>query len=355
MKKTLLLLLISCATTMLLAQDKNTAEKYVNEGIILHDKGDYEAAIAKYDQALEFDKNNLVALSEKALTCFSLQKYDESIRCCKKVIELYPENKNIVSVYVTYGNVLDATEKTDISIEIYNEGIKLFPDNYQLYFNKGVTLSGMKEYDEAIKAFQKAISINPKHASSHNAIARILNVKKKRIPSLLAFCRFMVLEPGSSRGIDNLESIKKLINSSAQKTGNNSITISITPDMLSDTSANGKPKENSFTSTDLILAIEAGLDFDKSNKKKTEVQLFISKIELVCSSLKETKKDNYGFYWDYYVPYFLEMKEQDMIETFGYIAFSSSNDKKVKKWIKSHQDEIAKFFAWSKAYTWKAE
>jgi len=49
--------------------------------------------------------------------------------------------------------------------------------------------------------------------------------------------------------------------------------------------------------------METALDYDKKPKKKTEVKKFIEKIELVCSSLKESKNENYGFYWDYYVPF----------------------------------------------------
>jgi hypothetical protein len=123
--------------------------------------------------------------------------------------------------------------------------------------------------------------------------------------------------------------------------------------MLGDTTASGKPKENSFTSTDLILAMDAAMDFDKKNKKKTEVEQFIRKFETVCASLKETKKDNYGFYWDYYVPYFTEMKDKNFLETFAYIAFASRDDPDTAKWLKAHKSETDKFFEWTKSFEWK--
>jgi len=138
-----------------------------------------------------------------------------------------------------------------------------------------------------------------------------------------------------------------------EQTGKKSYTINVSSDMLGDTTADGKHKENSFSSVDLILALDAGLDYDKKNKKKSEVEQFIRKFETVCASLKETKKDNYGFYWDYYVPYFTEMKDKNLIETFGYIVFASSDDPDVSKWLKSHKSDIDKFFDWSKNFTWK--
>ncbi len=353
MKKIIILIMISLVGNIIFAQNRIDAEKLVNEGIAYHDKGDYEGAITKYNKALELDKDNLLALAEKAFSLISLEKYDEVIKCCELAIEKHSMDEGLKNVYVTYGNALDGLKKTDKSLEVYNAGIKVFPDYYQLHFNKGITLYSIKKYDEAILCFQQAIMINPKHGSSHNAIARILNMKHKRIPALLTFSRFLILEPSSKRGIENLENVKLIMGGNAEKTGKNSVTINISPDMLGDTTADGKPKENSFTSTDLILAMSSAMDFDKKNKKKTEVQKFISKFETVCASLSETQDKNSGFYWDYYVPYFIEMKNNNLIETFAYIIYSSSEDKDVAKWIKAHGDDITRFYDWSKKFPWK--
>jgi hypothetical protein len=215
-----------------------------------------------------------------------------------------------------------------------------------------VSLSSVRKYDEAILCFQKAIMLNPKHASSHSAIARLSFINNKRIPALLAYCRFLVLEPQSNRAKENLSSVQKIMKGNVEEKENKSVTISISPDMLSDTTANAKPKENSFTYTDLILAMDAAMDFDKKNKKKTAVEQFIRKFETVCSSLKEMKLDNFGFFWDYYVPYFTEMKDKNFLETFSYIAFSSIDDPDISKWLKSHKSETDKFFEWSETFEW---
>ena len=100
--------------------------------------------------------------------------------------------------------------------------------------------------------------------------------------------------------------------------------------------------------------MDAALDYDKKNLKKTEVEQFIRKFETVCASLKETRKDNFGFYWDYYVPYFTEMKDKNFVETFAYIAFASYDNPDVVKWLKTNKSSIDKFYDWSKNFTWKS-
>lgn len=353
MKEALLILAILLVGNISFGQNKADAEKLVNEGVAYHDKGDYDGAISRYDKALALDKDNLAALSEKALTLNSLQKFEESILICQRAIETHPGENGLETVYVVYGNNLDDLKKTDKSVEIYDQGIIQFPDYYQLYFNKGISLASVKKYDEAILCFQKSVSLNPKHASSHNIIGRILYTSN-RTPAILAYSRFLVIEPESKRAKENLSSLQELMNRNVEVTGKNSINLNISPDLLGDTTSNGEVKENSFVSTDLILTMVAALDYDKKNKKKTEVEQFIRKFETICESLKESQKDNRGFYWEYYVPYFIEMKDKNLVEPFAYIVFASSDNPDVSKWLKSNQSEIDKFYEWSKAFEWRA-
>jgi tetratricopeptide (TPR) repeat protein len=353
MKKIFLLLLLPFITVLALAQNKEAAEKMVEEGIAYHDKGDYEGAIALYDQALVLDKDNLMALAEKAFSMLSMNKYDEAIKCCQKAIEVHPNDKGLRAVYVAYGNAYDGLLKTDKSIAVYNEGIKLFPDNHQLYYNKGVTLSSVRKYEEAMQCFQKSAILKPSHPGTQNAIARVAYDSKMRIPALLAYCRFLVLEPMSDRAKENVADVQKILMGNVKKTGEKSVTINIGAEMLGDVNKKGKAIENNFRSTDLILSMSAALDYDEKNKNKKPVELFLSKMETLCASLSETKKDNFGFFWEYYAPYFVEMKKKKFLETFAYIAFASTEEETVTKWLKDNNDSITKFFEWSDAFNWK--
>lgn len=353
MKKIILLLILPLLGNPVFGQQKEEAKKLVEEGIAFYDKDDYEGAINKYDEALQLDKDNLFALAEKAMSLLSLEKYDEAIENCQKAIKKHPGDEALKSVYVTYGTAYDALKEPARSLRIYDKGIKLFPHFYLLYFNKGITLSSVKKFDEAIICFQKSATLNPKHASSQNALGRLLIATEKRIPALLAFSRFLIIEPKTERAKENLSLLLTITKANVEQTGKNSIDININPTLLKNTAADGKAKENSFTGTDLILSMDAALDYDNKNKEKTEVEQFIRKFETICASLKETQKNNYGFYWDYYVPYFLEMKDENLIETFAYIVFSTSGDPDVSTWLNSHQAAINKFYAWSNHFAWK--
>ena len=349
LKMTILLFAFSLFSTFLSAQQKLSADKLVIEGVGLQDAGQVDSAMAKYQQALVLDKDNLLALSEMAYSLLSIKKYNESIAFSKRAIKKYPRDPVLKSVYVSYGNALDGLGKMKKSIDLYNEGIKLFPEYFQLYFNRGISQNELHQTEAAILSFQKSATLNPNHAGSHNAIGHTLfNINN--IPSLLAFCRFMVLESGSSRSAQNLENIEKIMHAHVSKKDEGRVSVSLSPDMINPKKEN---QQNNFSSAELMLALSSALDNDSNYINKTAVEKFIKKFSLLCGYLKETEKDGYGFYWDYYVPYFTEMHEKGFLPSFAYIAFTSSKTQDITDWLDSHKSEIAEFYKWSEKFSWR--
>lgn len=330
------------------SQNKTEAEVKINEGVALHDSGKYDEALAKYDEALNLDKDNSLALTEKAMTLESVKRYDEAIEVSRQVLKLYPNEDN-KTLYVTYANSLDHSNKADQALKIYDEGLKKYPDYYQLHFNKGITLVNAKENEKAIASFQQATKLNPNHSSSFNALA-ILG-QSNRIASILAFSRYLVIDNKSGRAKGNFDTLIKLMNKGVSQSGDKSVSVSIDSATLD--KVNKKKKgENDFSSTDMILSMASALDYDDKNKDKTEVQKFISKFETLCRSLSETQKNQKGYYWEFLAPYFIEMEKKNLTEPFAYHIFLPSQNPDVIVYIKEHSGKIEEFQNWSKNY-WK--
>jgi len=338
----------------LISIGQGDVENLIREGVNYHDNGDYPAAIAKYDEALRLDSNNLTALSEKAYSLLLYKKYDESVATCQKAIKTHPKDAGLKNIYITYGTAYDYSHKPEDAIKTYDEGIALFPNYYLLYFNKGITLYGFGEIDKAIENIEKAMVINPKHAGSHNALGRIMQADKQKIPAIMAYCRLLSLESNTGRAKTDLEKVQKLLKGNTVKTGRRSVSINLDMSSVNDTTSDGKPKPNSFGMVEMMLSFTSALDYDRKYKKESEVERFNRKLELICEDLKD-KGENSGFFWDFYAPYFAEMYEKKLVETFGYLVFASSGDKKVDKWLKAHQDKVKNFYEWSDDFEWNKE
>jgi len=337
------------SSALVVAQQKEEADNLVQEGVVFQDKGEVDSAFARYNLALKMDRDNLAALAEMAYSFLSIDKYEEAIGYSRRAIKTHPHDPVLKSVYVSLGNALDGEGKTEKAVDIYNEGINIFPDYFQLYYNKGISLIKLNKSADALLSFERSVTLNPNHASSHNAIGRLLFMTNK-VPSLMAFCRFLVLEPDSKRSTANLNNVQKILSAHVSKTSANHVTVSINPELLD---TNRAKEKNNFSGGELILAVSSSLDYDSANDNKREVENFIRKISTLCEYLQETEKDNYGFYWDYYVPYFTEMQKKGFTEVFAYIAFSSSENADVKAWLESHKNEVVGFYKWSGSFKWR--
>jgi tetratricopeptide (TPR) repeat protein len=355
MKKTIFFLFLCLTNLSLFAQNSQEAEKLITEGVELNDKGDFAGAIAMYDKAFELDSNNFYAYSEKAYTLIGLEKYSESIENCQKAIALYPNQKGLDMVYITYGNALDLLKKPDESIKIYNEGIRLFPKFHMLFYNKAITLAGLEKTEEAIVNLHKSMSLNPKHAGSQNAIAQLEYQNSHKIPALLAYSRFLIIEPQGQRAEANLKALQSIMSSYAKETGEKSVTIKIDAESMKTKDADGTVIPNNFSSVEVAFGLSTALDFDKKYKKQTLVEKFIRNFEFLAGGLSVGQNDNTGFYWAFYAPYFIEMKEKGFMNTFGYLAHAESGDKDVIKWLEKHEIDIDKFYEWSSAFVWKTQ
>lgn len=332
------------------SQNREEAEKKVNEGVSLHDQGKYNEALLMYENALQLDKNNLLALSEKALTLNATKQYSQAVEVSKLAINTHPKD-DLKNVYVSYANSLDHLNQVENSLKIYDEGLAKYPDYYQLHYNKGITLISAQQIEKALISFQNATKSNPKHSSSFNALG-ILNKDSNRIASILAFSRFLALENKSPRAKANYEMITSLMSQGVSQKEDKSISLVINPNSING-AGNEKKTDNDFSSTDLILSMAAALDYDSKNKDKTQCQKFMDKFETMCESLEELKNKNKGYYWEFLVPYFIEMKKQKLIEPFAYIVFFPSQDSDVIKFHQEHTSKIQQFYDWSNNYKWK--
>jgi Tfp pilus assembly protein PilF len=353
MKKITGIMFLMLMAAHVLAQQKEKAGKLVNEGLAYHEKGNFDKALALYDQALDLDKDNFRALAEKALTLVQLGRYDEAILTSGTTIEKHPNESDLKTVYVTYGNALDGQGKIDEALRVFDEGIKKFPDFFQLYFNKGITLFtderqiNRNTVDErtkmALVCFSKSLELEPAHPQSNYAMAELLSYDTtKRIPAILACMRFLALESEGTRAA----AISKLLSDLIYKKNNRTeyVDFGALPDTVQGNNM------NYFKAEGMALSNEVDLIHKENNEKQTEVEKFIRYANAVAGSLEKSNENVKGFYGAFYVSYLLEVKKKNLLNTFCYIAFACHGDKDVMDWLKAHAEEVKEFYKWSESF-----
>ena len=77
------------------------------------------------------------------------------------------------------GVYLDQSRKYDEAIKAYDKALKINPQYAEAWINKGIALANLKKYEEATKAYDKALKINPRYVIVwYNKGIALANLKK---------------------------------------------------------------------------------------------------------------------------------------------------------------------------------
>lgn len=349
MRKFITLALLSFHFLTAVAQTDSDVKKLVREGIELHDKGDYDGAIKKYDEALTLNADDFDAAYEKSLTCMYLKRHDECIALSKTLVQKFAGNPTLKQVYSNWGSALDDKGEPEEAIKVYNKGLLQFPNHYLLHFNKGLTYARLKKYNEAAAGYKDALKANPLHPSSHYQLAS-LHQDGNRIASLLAYLTFIVCEPQSERSKNAFSAVQEIVYRNVKKE-NGQTTLFISTEMLE--TGNKKNVPDDFRSIELTFSFLGNLDNAKGmdSVANTQAAKFDFKMQMLFGILSEKAKGQSGFFWTQYVPFFSEMKAKGYTGVLSNLVYLSA-DADAQSWAEQHKEKIGEFYDWLKKRAW---
>ena len=134
------------------------AEAYLSRGGVYDAKGEYDRAIADYDQAIKLRPDYAEAYSNRGIVYKARGEYDRAIADYDQAIKLQPD---LAVPYYNRGVAFADRGDHDQAIANYTEAIKLQPDLAVAYSNRGAVYDAKGEYDRAIADFNKAIKLQP--------------------------------------------------------------------------------------------------------------------------------------------------------------------------------------------------
>ncbi len=154
--------------------------------------GKYEEAIAKYQEAAKIDANDPDLFYNMSLAQGKSGKYDDALQSAEKAIQLkpgepqYQELKKKIAdlkqnaILLKAKSILEEGDKlyksSDFSgaVKKYEEARTMIPENKQggVLVQIGRCYSQLKQGDQAVAAFQKAIEIAPDQGDYRKALAQ---------------------------------------------------------------------------------------------------------------------------------------------------------------------------------------
>ena len=328
------------------AEDSPELRALIQEGIQRHDRGDYDAAIERYERALALDPGNPEALYEIAYSLYAQKKLPEALESAKKSIER--SSRLRPAAYVLIGNIQDDLKHPDHAIEAYRAGLAIAPGFPLLHFNLGLTYLRRNDLAQARQNFQAELDRDPNHPGSHYWLGRTYMQSRYRVPALLALSRFLVLEPRTARSSQAVAWIGEIFSKGVTSDGKGNVEIQI------DTEA---PKdEGDFSSLDLMVAMSqaASPEMIEAAGGKLEHPPDVQRLSDVLLAMTELEAPEppAGFAARHYGPYYSALVRQKHLDAFVYYALQASPNTGVADWLTKNRKPVEGMLSWSKAFRW---
>jgi len=176
----------------------------MQQGIQLHQQGQFPAAIQHYQKVLTVVPNH--APAHQLLGVIAHQQGDNARaeQLIRKAIKLNPE---LLQAYNNLGIVLRARNKLDAARDTYQKLIRLKPDYADAHNNLGIVLLELEDTSEAIKHFRKAIQLNDRHLDAWNSLGIALRGENALDEAISCYHKVIKLAPKYPEAHNNLGNV----------------------------------------------------------------------------------------------------------------------------------------------------
>ncbi|NND93324.1 MAG: tetratricopeptide repeat protein [Flavobacteriales bacterium] len=128
-------------------------------------------ALQYYESALSIDSANREVLYNRAHLYQEQLKTEEALWAYGELLRHYPSSAiaHYNSGYIYLGLKSEPTK----AVDSFTEAIRLNPEYYQSYYNRGVALEELGRIDQAIEDYQRALDISPNFEPAIEGLNRL--------------------------------------------------------------------------------------------------------------------------------------------------------------------------------------
>ncbi|MFA6572343.1 MAG: tetratricopeptide repeat protein [Bacteroidota bacterium] len=182
-----------------IAYGQTDEEKALEKGlkaIELMDNGKIDESIKLLEEAQKLDPDKFHYPYELAYAYYLKEDYKFTIKILEKNIHHKDVNDLLFQLL---GNSYDFIGKTKKAFQVYDAGLKKFPNSGKLYLEKGNVYWGKKEYLKALPFYEKGIEVDPQFPSNYYRATLVYCGSSEEVWGMIYGEIFMNLERNSKR------------------------------------------------------------------------------------------------------------------------------------------------------------
>ncbi len=159
-------MLDSCTTATIIEPKANYA--WNCQGEALHNLKQYNEAISAFDKAIALDSKNHIFWINKTESLLALKESDTALISINEALKLLQQTKEVheqesiireLSIAFSHkGKILSQKQQYEEALEAFNQALTYDPQYFTAQRGRGIALQALKRYDGAIAQFQVMLS-----------------------------------------------------------------------------------------------------------------------------------------------------------------------------------------------------
>ncbi len=180
------------------------AEAAYAESIFRDTIGDTEASIAAAERALEIRPDYAPAVLTMGSIEYQRGRDEDGSRLFRTLLSLPDESGDLWEVIDKAGDFLIQEERYAEGLELYEAGVRRFPDKAALYQGLGCCAGHEALFDKAVEVSQRALGLEPNRQDLTNDLGWSLFQAGQIEEAEEVLSRAVALDPSDERALENL-------------------------------------------------------------------------------------------------------------------------------------------------------
>jgi tetratricopeptide (TPR) repeat protein len=181
-------------------------QQALEQAIQLHGAGDLPKAEHIYNQVLQANPNQPVALHLLGVIAHQVGRNDAAVNLISKALSIQPDYG---VAHGNLGNALLGLGHLEQAINSYQTALTIDPENLEAQYNIGNALKQLGRLEDAIACYRKVLVINPDIAEAHNNLGNVLQEQGKLDEAIASYNSALTLNPGFAEAHSNLGAVQR--------------------------------------------------------------------------------------------------------------------------------------------------
>ncbi|MHB1418951.1 MAG: tetratricopeptide repeat protein [Bacillota bacterium] len=140
-----------------------------------------------------------------AFAFYELKDYRKAVLVCEDALKIDP---NFYPAYLNKGYALIMLKEYDLALEAFQKTVEINPNDFKAHLNLGITFSEINMFDQALEEISIAQELNPGAVEIHYNAGQVYEKMKDYKSAAEAYQNALNLDPGYDKARAALERLK---------------------------------------------------------------------------------------------------------------------------------------------------